>query len=107
MKRKSLVALRASQNTVDDSGIITVGTPTSITFSASVQPLDKIQLQQNPYLRDFKQVYVLYSNTELLVAKAGVCESDKVVINGVTCEVLTSESWQNSIRSHYKMIVGV
>ena len=106
MKRIPLTAKRAVQNSISDSGEVIIGTPIDVTFTASVQPADRTQLESYPFLRDFKQLYTLYSSTELKTAKAGVSECDRVTIYGVDFDVMTCEKWQNGIRSHYKMIVG-
>lgn len=107
MKRKVISILRPSQNEVAPDGTIVLGVPQELTIRASVQPADKEQLEQNPFLRDFQQVYILYSDSPLNVANASSStESDKVLIYGTEFETITCEAWQNAIRSHYKIMVG-
>jgi hypothetical protein len=106
MKRKALTATRKDQIEVLPDGTVTTGNETLIDFRASIQPFDKKQLESYPFLRDYKQLYTLFSDTELLVSKAGISECDTVQIYGTNFDVLTCEFWQNAIRPHYKIIVG-
>jgi len=106
MKRQQLTVTRNTQASVAPNGDVVLGTPTTLTILASVQPADRKQLESFRFLRDYKQLYTLYSSTELNIAQAGKTEADFVSIYGRDFEVITCESWQNGIRSHYKMIVG-
>ena len=107
MKRKTLDVTRPVQNTIGTDGTIETGVPTTLTIKASVQPADRIQLEALPQLRDFKQVFTLFSNSELFTADAvAKTEADKVSIYGKEFEVITVEPWQNDVRSHFKIMVG-
>jgi hypothetical protein len=106
MKRQSLIALRSTQSSISSDGTVVIGDSTEVSFKASIQPADKKQLESYPFLRDYKQLYTLYSNTELRTAQAKVSECDRVEIYGKMFDVVTCEHWQNTIRSHYKIIVG-
>lgn len=104
--RTTLTASRKSQTSVGADGRVVLGTPSLITVKCSVQPADKEQLESNPFLRDFKQLYTLYSDVPLQVSQGGSEECDTIVINGTVFDVLTCEFWQNKIRPHYKITVG-
>ncbi len=106
MRRKTLNVTRPSQTSISDSGEIVLGTPTTFTIKASVQPADRVQMEAQPQLRDYKQAFTLFSNSELLTSEASKSESDVVSIYGKEFEVVTVEPWQNGIRSHYKILVG-
>jgi len=107
MKRKTLIATRTTGNTTDGAGNIIEGTSSEVNINASVQPADRIQMEALPQLRDYKQTFILYSNTELFTADAEAkTEADKVSIYGKDFEVVTVEPWLNGVRSHYKIIVG-
>jgi hypothetical protein len=107
VKRKTLNVSRPTQNTIGADGTISLGTPTTLTVQASVQPADRVQLETLPQLRDFKQVYTLFSSSELFTADAvSKTEADKVSIYGKEFEVITVEPWLNNVRSHYKIMVG-
>ena len=107
MKRKQLTVTRTSANTIDSAGKIVEGTTSQLTVYASIQPADRIQMESLPHLRDYKQLFVLYSDSELYTADAeNKTEADKVSIQNKDYEVVTVEPWQNGVRSHYKMIVG-
>ena len=107
MKRQLLDVTRPTQNSVGDDGRIIDGTPTTLQIYASVQPADRIQMEAVPHLRDYKQLFILYSNSELFTSDAeSKTEADKVSIQGKFYEVVTVEPWLNNVRSHYKIIVG-
>ena len=107
MKRKTLTVTRTAQNTIDNAGNVITGVSSTFEIKASVQPADRIQMEALPQLRDFKQIFTLFSNSELFTADAeNQTESDIVSIYGKDYEVVTVEPWQNGIRSHYKMLVG-
>jgi len=91
---------------VNTDGVVT--TPASATFSirASVQPLkngDAMQLLED--LRESRENYRVYTDTELLTADTGN-QADSMVVFGKEFEVLSVEKWQNGIRSHYKVIIS-
>lgn len=107
MRRKTLSVSRPTQNFISDSGEIIMGTPVDLEITASVQPADRVQLEALPQLRNYKQVFTLFSSSELFTADAKAkTEADKVLIYGKEFEVITCEPWQNGLRSHYKMMVG-
>lgn len=107
MKRKTLTVTRPAQNSIDNAGKVVLGTPTTLEIKASVQPADRVQMEAMPHLRDYKQLYVLYSNSELFTSDAeSKTEADRVEIYGKSYEIVTVEPWQNGIRSHYKMLAG-
>lgn len=106
MNRQALIAKRPTFSTVEDDGTVTLNPPIDVGFRASIQPIDREQLETNPALRDLKQVYLLYSDTELYTAKASEQEADIVEVYGREFEVITSEAWLNSIRPHYKIMIG-
>jgi len=107
MRRKTLTVTRLEQATIDNRGNIVVGNPTTFEINASVQPADKVQMEATPKLRDFRQVYILFSNSELLTADAvDKTEADRISIYGKDFEVITCEVWQNKLRSHYKIMVA-
>ena len=106
MKRQNLIALRSPEPTISPDGTVEVGTKTQVPFRASIQPADRKQLESYPFLRDFRQLYTLFSDTELLTARAEVSECDTVEVYGVTFDVMTCEAWQNKVRSHYKIRIG-
>jgi hypothetical protein len=107
MKRKPLIAKRSvGGSSVLPDGTVVQNPRSDVPFKASIQPADRKQLESYPFLRDFKQLYTLFSDTELLTANAETSECDMIDIYGTDFEVLTCEHWQNNIRSHYKIIVG-
>jgi hypothetical protein len=106
MKRQTLIAKRYSQNVVLQDGTIQMNTPVTFDIRCSVQPTGKNQLEVYRFLRDYEQYYILYSDTPLQISRAGESEADTVNIYGSDYECLACESWQNKIRSHYKLIVG-
>jgi hypothetical protein len=107
MKKQTLNVSRPSQSSIGVNGDIVLGEPTLLTVRTTVQPADRIQMDAQPQLRDYKQAFILYPNTELFTADAEAkTEADKVSIYGKDYEVVTSEPWQNGLRSHYKIIVG-
>lgn len=107
MLRKIIDVKRPSRNSIAPDGTVVLGDPIDLTIRASIQPADKEQLEQNPYLRDFKQVYLLYSSEPLNVSNPESNEeSDIVSIYGTEFEVISCEYWLNNIRSHYKIMIG-
>jgi len=107
MKRKTLTGSRTTGNTLDTAGNIVVGTVTPLEIKTTVQPADRVQMEALPQLRDYKQAFILYPSIELFTADAEAkTEADKVSIYGKDFEVVTVEPWLNSIREHYKVIVG-
>ena len=107
MKRKSLEVTRFVENSVDETGTVVVAEDSVFTIKASVQPADRIQLESNEELRDYKQVFELFHKIELYTADAELSkQADKVSIYGKDFEVVTCEPWTNGIRSHYKSLVA-
>ena len=106
MRRQTLEVTRPTQSSIAPNGEVILGTPTTITIKASVQPADRIQMEAVPQLRDYEQMFKLFSNTELFTAEASLHEADIVSIYGKDYEVVTVEPWLNGIRNHYKIMVG-
>jgi hypothetical protein len=106
MRRQSITAYRKSHIEVLPDGTVITGDEQEINIRASIQPFDKKQMEQYPHLRNYKQLYTLYSDTPLQVSKAGKTECDIVSIYDDRFDVLSNEQWQNKIRSHYKIIIG-
>lgn len=106
MKRQTVSVSRPTQATISDSGKVELNPPTVFEIKASIQPADRVQMEALPQLRDYKQAFTLFSNSELLTSEASISEADIVLIYGKEYEVVTVEPWQNKIRSHYKILVG-
>lgn len=97
---------RPGPSTTDPSGVITPGTPSTFQIKCSVQPLSKIQQENNEFLRDFQEVYKIFTSTELVTAVAGSNNSDIVTLFGKDYEVISSQKWQNRVRSHYEVLAA-
>ena len=106
MKRQTLNVSRPTQNSIDTTGKVILGTPEALTIQASVQPADRVQMEALPQLRDYKQMFKLFSDSELFTAEPSLREADIVTIYGREFETVTVEPWQNGVRSHYKILVG-
>ncbi len=85
-----------------------VSTPVQATFDvrASVQPVSGGEVAQYlPDLREAREVYRVYTDTELSTVNKDR-QADTVVVFGNEFEVKSVEKWQNGIRSHYKSVIA-
>lgn len=107
--RKSLTATRfTAAGTYDSEGKYIEGADGTINFTASVQPATTREMELLPEGRRTKSMFKLYSDTKLLTAtEDGGTNADIVDIEGEEYEVLSVASWQNRVRSHYKIIIGL
>ena len=88
-------------------GRYTEGTPTALTITASVQPLTADEMQLLPEGRRADESFRLYTDTRLLTANRVTNKNaDIITIDGTRYEVLSCETWQNTIINHYKAIVS-
>lgn len=106
LRRHTLSVSRPVQSSIGADGSIVKGTPTTFSILTSVQPMNKEQQLSNPFLRDFKEVYTLFTSRELYTARAGVHEADQVTIFGESFEVVTVQRWRNEIKPHYQVAVA-
>ena len=77
------------------------------TGTGSIQPLKGRDLENLPELRERGASYWIYTKTELRTALEGSHNSDHVVFNGKTFEVIKCEPWENSLINHFKVLVSL
>lgn len=94
---------------VDDGPALWVdGAETSFTIKASVQGADNEVLQTLPEGDRTKEVYVLYTTTELKTVVTGLSNPDIVVIDNKEYQVIRVTSRRNLstyATAHYEIIV--
>ena len=77
------------------SGVYIPGVTSSINAIASIQPLNGKELQALPELQHAKEVYKIYTSTELLTVNDALgTRADIVSFGGKTFEVQKVEPWQ-------------
>lgn len=78
-------------------------TATTMQIVADIQTATDKDIKSLPVDRQTSGKIKIYSMTELLVAKQGTQQqSDLVEWNGKLWEVISSETHQNNVMSHYK-----
>jgi len=80
--------------------------PTSIAITASVQPATGPDRKNLPEGFDIDSVHILFTDTELHVAKPGEQQSDTITLFGDEYTVTKVEPWQNDVISHYRVTVA-
>lgn len=90
-------------NVIGSDGTITQGTPSTFTIQCNAQPDSKVQMDDLPELRGFKEVYRVYSDVELFTADEQLKrEADKVLLKGKQYEIRTCQHWNESLIPHYQ-----
>ena len=78
-------------------------TSTNITILASVQPASGADMEPLPEGRRNTRTVKLYTDTPLKTSSEGV-QADRVIVSGVTYEVVMVGEYQSNIISHYKAL---
>jgi hypothetical protein len=84
------------------------GEADSFTIKASIQGADNEVLQTLPEGDRMKEVYVLYTSTELKTVTAAVANADTVIINDREFQVIKVTARQNLstyATAHYEVVV--
>ena len=106
MIRNFVIPVTRYGDPVAVDGVVTSSVSATFDIRASVQPLkagEAMQMQED--LRESRENYRVYTDTELLTADTGK-QADTVIVFGNEVEVLSVEKWQNGIRPHYKAIIS-
>jgi hypothetical protein len=112
--RRNLTVKRRGVVTYDESGLAVVGTGTTTTIKASVQPvggnsittIGGQMLSSLPENRRTLESYLLYSDTLLNIADDTTGkQGDLVSISGRDFEVQGMRMWQNGLINHSVYIV--
>ena len=106
--RKLLTVKRRSEGAYNNSGFYNVqGTDTTLTITASIQPVSGSDLVLLPENRREKEALKLYTNTLLISAEKGNLRNcDIVTISGFDYEVVKVFPWKNNVIPHYKVVVA-
>jgi len=97
--------LRYAAQVRDSEGYIVDAAPTSSTIYASVQPMNGKDVEQLSEGERHREGLKLYTQSDLRTADQYLGTiADKVVIDGITYEVMHVER-QRSILPHYKAMV--
>jgi hypothetical protein len=91
------------------NGNYSAGTPTSVSALASIQPLNGREILNLPSLQHAKEVYKLYTSTELFTAIEGSSphKADLVSFQGKVFEVQKVEKWEYDLSFFKALIVRV
>lgn len=82
------------------------GESVDLGIQGSWQPTKSSELENLPEGQRIGEFYTIFSGTELKPASQdGMTKADVVVKNGERYNVVSSDTWQNSILPHYQMIV--
>jgi hypothetical protein len=109
--RRNLTVKRVEQGTYQNVDGLTLwvdGAETSFTIKASVQGVDNEVLQTLPEGDRTKEMYVLYTSTELRTVTAGVSNPDIVIIDNKEYQVIRVTSRHNLstyATAHYEIVV--
>ncbi|MCP3685999.1 MAG: hypothetical protein GY861_25420 [bacterium] len=105
MNRQALTVTRYGAGTIDDYGEYTNGSTSTVSITASVQPVTGKNLESLPEGRQTKEAYYLFTDTELLTSR-DKNKADTTEIFSDTYEVINIEKWQNNLINHYKVTVS-
>lgn len=81
------------------------GSPSSISFQASVQPTTAHDLMFLDIGRRERKTYTIYTDFKLNALTAGIANPDLISIDGEQYEVDFEAPWRNNVISHYKYII--
>ena len=99
---------RGSYQNVEGLTLWVDGDETSFTIKASVQGVDNEVLQTLPEGDRTKEIYILYTSTELKTVIAGVSTPDIVIIDNKEYQVIRVTSRHNLstyATAHYEILV--
>lgn len=106
--RKPLVVKRKdSAPTLNSStGRYTESSESTISITASVQPLSRTDLEVLPEGKRQERAFKIYTDTQLFSADTATKKSgDLVVYEGIDYEVYSPLPWRNNIINHYKYLI--
>lgn len=106
--RRSFTVRRAATGAYNDAGFFEVSAePTEITIEASLQPVSGSDIALLPENRREEELLKIYTDTLLIGATKGSDDNcDIVEVNGIDYEVVKVFPWQNSVISHYKVMLA-
>ncbi len=99
--RKPYTVKRVAAGSVSN-GYYSNGASSTISISASVQPLKPSDILQLPEGRRNKQLFYIITDTQLNIVTTS--NPDKITISGSDYELDQEEVWQNGVISHYKYL---
>ena len=74
-------------------------------FMGNVQPLPAIVMETLPEGYRTRSAFIIYTNTELNTSEEDQNNADIVLLYGKRYFVAKKEIWQNTVLSHYEIIV--
>jgi hypothetical protein len=106
--RQTLLVKRRSVGAYDIAGFYKVqGSHTTVTITASIQPVSGSDLILLPENRREEELLKLYTETLLIGAEKGnPINCDIITINGFDYEVVKVFPWRNNVIPHYKVFVS-
>ena len=104
--RRPLTVTRKSAVDTYVKGVLQVAAASTVSITASVQPLKPNEMELLPEGRRESEAFRLYTSTKLFPAEDSTKKNaDIVSIDGKNFEVLSCATWQNNVIPHYKAIV--
>jgi len=98
-------AVERKTQSYDADGILQNGTPTSVTFSGTVQPADQNTLKVMASGRENDGSLMIFSDPRLQISEQSTNKGgDILTFDGVKYELTREQSYQNSLLPHYKYL---
>ena len=103
--RQSLVVLRNLPGSYINQ-VWNDGLTIPFTITASVQPLNGIEMTTLPEGYRDKAAYKLYTASLLNTVNPGAIDPDIILFNGDKFVVIQVQAWQNNIIPHYEVLIS-
>lgn len=105
--RQALTGYRYNAADTFTKGIRTAASKSTISFTASVQPMGAKDMLALPEGRRDREAFRLYTDFELKTSdESTLVNADQVTVRGHLYEVISVEIWQNNVIPYYKAIVS-
>ncbi len=101
--KRDVTVIRSTGNWIN--GYWVEGENETFIIKANVQPVPAIVMETLPEGYRNKSSFILYTNTELNTSEDNESIPDVVILYGKRYLVTKKEIWQNTILSHYEIIV--